>query len=146
MIRPPKINVITEADYRSFHWPRIREAVAAALLGPWNVTFSSEELYRHVLTRYRSGANLSRSVYNLCTQRHSALLHHDLVQVVSLHLQEESARLATVEDAAFFPNLYQHILSFKRATEILSTGFSYLVRVSCGCAEGGRRRACADGI
>lgn len=51
MIRPPKINVITEADYRSFHWPRIREAVAAALLGPWNVTFSSEELYRHVLTR-----------------------------------------------------------------------------------------------
>ena len=67
-------------------------------------------------------------MYNICTQRHSALLHQDLMQIVALHLQEEAARLASASDAEFFPRLHQHIMSFKRTTEILSTGFSYLVR------------------
>lgn len=130
MIRPPKIVSISENDYRAAHWPRIREAVAAALLGPWSITFSSEELYRSVHRQFSSpiAAHPLRSVYNICTQRHSALLHQDLMQIVALHLQEEAARLASASDAEFFPRLHQHIMSFKRTTEILSTGFSYLVR------------------
>lgn len=134
MIRPPKIASISENDYRAAHWPRIREAVAAALLGPWNVTFSSEELYRSVAPTILISNRVSprRSVYNICTQRHSALLHQDLMQVVALHLQEEAARLASASDAEFFPRLHQHIMNFKRTTEILSTGFSYLVRIRIG--------------
>lgn len=72
----------------------------------------------------------ARSVYNICTQRHSALLHEDFMQVVTAHLQEESMRLATASDADFFGRLHQHVLNFKRSSDILITGFSYLVCVA----------------
>jgi len=113
-MRSPKITVISQEEYHVKYWPGISHAVSQILCDSDNLHFSQEELLR--------------AIYNVCCQRHSAMLYSDLMKCISNHLHQVAQHLALLSDAELLPNVIIHLQRYKKSIAVLQQLFRYLER------------------
>jgi len=114
-MRSPKITTITLEEYTNKYLPEITQAITQILYNPDHLHFSQEELLR--------------AIYNVCCQRHSALLHNDLMECIHTHLLQITQHLASLSDSQFLPALINHLQRYKKSVAVLHPLFRYLERV-----------------
>jgi len=114
-MRSPKITTITQEEYTTKYLPEIVHAIMQILDNPEHLHFSQE--------------GLLRAIYNVCCQRHSALLYSDIIRCVQNHLLQLVQYLASIPDIQFLPFLVTYIQKFKKTVAVLQQLCRYLERV-----------------
>jgi len=114
-MRSPKITTISQEEYTTKYLPEILQAIVQILDNPEHLHFSQE--------------GLLRTIYNVCCQRHSALLHSDIMRCVQNHLLQVVQYLASVPDIQFLSLLVSFIQKFKKSVAVLQQLCRYLERV-----------------
>lgn len=114
-MRSPKITTISLEEYTVKYSPDIKQAVTQILYNPDHLQFSQEELLR--------------AIYNVCCQRHSSLLHVDIMECIQNHLNQVLQHLSSMSGIHFLSAITHHIQRFRKSVAVLQQLCRYLERV-----------------
>lgn len=108
------LNSMTVEDYKNIYWPKLESAVEHLLTQKAcdHYSISYEQIYSHV--------------YKCVCQQHSELLYNDLLQKISVHLDQASAQLSDYPSEGFIEAFNVILSQYTTAMQCIIPVFIYL--------------------